>query len=165
MKEYKHCNHQFPIFIDSESKILILGSFPSVKSREKNFYYMHPQNRFYKILDKLFNCDMYHQDIDYKKEMLKKYRIALYDVIESCDILNSSDATIKHVKYIDLERILNEHNIVHIFLNGNKAYQLFIKKFPKFIYMATPLPSTSSANSRMKFEEILEKYKMINEFI
>lgn len=165
MKEYNHCNHQFPMFIDKESKILILGSFPSVKSREMNFYYMHPQNRFYKILDELFNCDMYHQDVEYKKRMLRKYHIALYDVIESCDILNSSDATIRNVNYIDLERVLDTYDIAHIFLNGNKAYQLFIKKFSKYVDIATPLPSTSSANSKMKFEEILEKYKVVKAFI
>ena len=80
--------HSFPIFINSNSKILILGSFPSVKSRELDFYYMHKQNRFYKILSNLFNEDFYNVDIITKKELLTKYKIALYDVIEECEIIN-----------------------------------------------------------------------------
>ena len=84
-------SHSFPIFINSNSKILILGSFPSVKSREEEFYYMHKQNRFYKILSILFNEDFYNVDINKKKELLNIYNIALYDVIVSCEIENSND--------------------------------------------------------------------------
>ena len=86
--------HSFPIFINNESKILILGSFPSIKSRELDFYYMHKQNRFYKILSNLFNEDFYNCSIDNKKELLKKHHIALYDVIDECEINNSNDETI-----------------------------------------------------------------------
>ena len=86
-------NHSFPIFINKDSKILILGSFPSVKSRELDFYYMHKQNRFYKVLSLIFDEDFYNASIDDKKELLKKHHIALYDVIEECEINNSNDDT------------------------------------------------------------------------
>ena len=101
-------NHSFPIFIDSNSKILILGSFPSVKSREEDFYYMHKQNRFYKILSNLFNEDFYNVDINIKKALLSKYHIALYDVIESCEIENSNDETIKNVEPSNIKEYIKK---------------------------------------------------------
>ena len=104
-------NHSFPVFIHDDSKILILGSFPSVKSRELDFYYMHKQNRFYKVLSNIFDIDFYNASLDTKKELLKKHHIALYDVIEECEIINSNDETIKDVKPSNIKKIVQKYNI------------------------------------------------------
>ena len=158
-------NHSFPIFIDSNSKILILGSFPSVKSREEDFYYMHKQNRFYKILSNLFNEDFYNVDINTKKELLSKYHIALYDVIESCEIENSNDETIKNVEPSNIKEYIKNTNIKHIFINGNKAKELFIKYNNGLINMTTFLPSTSARNARFNLEKLTNEYKVIKEYL
>ena len=158
-------NHSFPIFIDSNSKILILGSFPSVKSREEDFYYMHKQNRFYKILSNLFNEDFYNVDINTKKELLSKYHIALYDVIESCEIENSNDETIKNVEPSNINEYIKNTNIKHIFINGNKAKELFIKYNNNLINMTTFLPSTSARNARFNLEKLTNEYKVIKEYL
>ena len=158
-------NHSFPIFIDSNSKILILGSFPSVKSRELDFYYMHKQNRFYKILSNLFNEDFYNVDINTKKELLSKYHIALYDVIESCEIENSNDETIKNVEPSNIKEYIKNTNIKHIFINGNKAKELFIKYNNDLINMTTFLPSTSARNARFNLEKLTNEYKVIKEYL
>lgn len=158
-------NHSFSIFIDSNSKILILGSFPSVKSREEDFYYMHKQNRFYKILSNLFNEDFYNVDINTKKELLSKYHIALYDVIESCEIENSNDETIKNVEPSNIKEYIKNTNIKHIFINGNKAKELFIKYNNDLINMTTFLPSTSARNARFNLEKLTNEYKVIKEYL
>ena len=120
MNKYRHVEHTFGPVYDSQSRILILGSFPSVKSREINFYYGHRNNRFWKILGMLFN-----EEIEDKMSFLLKHHIALFDVIESCDIIGSSDASIQNVKPNDLSIILNNSKIKTIYLNGSKAYELY----------------------------------------
>lgn len=158
-------NHSFPIFIDSNSKILILGSFPSVKSREEDFYYMHNQNRFYKILSNLFNEDFYNVDINTKKELLSKYHIALYDVIESCEIENSNDETIKNVEPSNIKEYIKDTKINHIFINGNKAKELFVKYNKDLINITTFLPSTSARNARFNLDKLTNEYKVIKEYL
>lgn len=158
-------NHSFPIFINKDSKILILGSFPSVKSREESFYYMHKQNRFYKILSNLFNEDFYNVDINKKKELLNKYNIALYDVIESCEIENSSDETIKNEEPSNIKEYIKNTNIRHIFINGNKAKELFIKYNKDLINITTFLPSTSARNARFNLDKLTNEYKIIKEYL
>ena len=158
-------SHSFPIFINNDSKVLILGSFPSVKSREYEFYYMHKQNRFYKILSDLFNEDFYNVDINTKKELLSKYYIALYDVIESCEIENSNDETIKNVEPSNIKEYIKNTNIKHIFINGNKAKELFIKYNNDLINMTTFLPSTSARNARFNLEKLTNEYKVIKEYL
>ena len=157
----EHQTHTFPIFVDKDSEILILGSFPSVKSRENMFYYAHPQNRFFKVLSILFN-EEYSLDISKRKEMLIKHKIALYDVIEECDIEGSADSTITNIKPIDIKRILKNYpNIKVIATTGNKAASLFDKYLKdkvgdrKIIY----LPSTSPANAKIKLDELVDKFK------
>lgn len=158
-------NHSFPIFIDSNSKILILGSFPSVKSREEDFYYMHKQNRFYKILSNLFNEDFYNVDINTKKELLSKYHIALYDVIESCEIENSNDETIKNVEPSNIKEYIKDTNIKHLFINGNKAKELFIKYNKDLLDITSFLPSSSARNARYNLDKLVEEYKIIKEYL
>lgn len=158
--------HTFPIYINKDSTILILGSFPSVKSREQNFYYGHPQNRFFKVLGKIFHEDV-HNTVDSKKAFLKKHKIALYDVIEECDIEGSADSTIKNVTPIDLESILKKYpHIKSIGVNGKKASSLF-EKYLRQYCSCVPiyhLPSTSPANAKTSLEELVKEYsKMFND--
>ncbi len=151
--------HTIKPFYNKDSKILILGSFPSVKSREEGFYYAHPKNRFWPVLASIFK-----EEIVDKKEFLKKHNIALFDVCASCEIKGSSDASIKEVKPNDLSQILKESKIKIIFLNGKTASNLY-KKYMKNIELPTiTLPSTSPANATVNLEKLINKYKIIKEF-
>ena len=157
-----HLTHTLKIFIDKESKILILGSFPSIKSREYGFYYSHPQNRFFPTLSKIFKEDC-PNTIEERKEFLRRHHIALYDVIEECDISNSEDSSIRNVIPIDIEKILREYpNIKTIGITGKKASSLFDKYLlDKVNIRVVYLPSTSPANAKMKIEDLITKYKAI----
>ena len=157
MTDYRHVEHTFGPVYDSESRILILGSFPSVKSREISFYYGHPQNRFWKLLSLLFN-----EEIKDKKTFLLKHHIALFDVIESCDIIGSSDTSIRNVKPNDLSLIINNSKIETVYLNGSKAYELY-KKYcaDKYDIDAIKLPSTSPANAAYSIEKLYNEWSMI----
>ncbi|MDE6047963.1 MAG: DNA-deoxyinosine glycosylase [Anaeroplasmataceae bacterium] len=146
--------HPFSPVIDKHSQILILGSLPSVVSVERGFYYMHPQNRFWKVLSRIYKEDVYNKDIDAKTSFILKHHLALYDVVASCDIKNSSDASIENVICTDIKDILLQAPIQKILLNGNKAYSLFCKAYPKLKDMAICLPSTSSANARISLDEL-----------
>lgn len=159
----ENIKHPFEPIIDKECNILILGSFPSIKSRENKFYYMHPQNRFYKLLSKIYNEDFVNADINMKKKLLLENHIAIYDVIESCEIINSDDNKIKNVKYVDVLNLLKNCKIKKIYLNGKKAYELFIKKYPKLQDMAYYLPSTSPANAAFSFDKLYQCWKVIKD--
>ena len=161
--EYQHITHEsIPPFINDDSTILILGSLPSFKSREDGFFYAHPQNRFFKALAGVFNEEITN-DIDDRKVFLKRHKIALYDVIYECDIVGSSDASIKNVKAIDLKGLLQKHpNIKKIFTTGKKAKDLYDKYLkPTVDIEAIPLPSSSAANANMSLEKLIEEYKII----
>lgn len=164
--KYSHITHEsIKPFIDNNSSILILGSFPSVKTREVGFYYGHPQNRFYKVISNIF-FEPLPTSIESKKELLIKHHIALYDVIYSCDISNSEDSSIRNVTPIDIKELLSRyHNIKTIILNGNKAKELFNKYLVKDIdtqnidiYYA---PSTSPANAKMRLDNLIEIYSKL----
>ena len=159
----ENIKHPFEPIIDKDCNILILGSFPSIKSRENKFYYMHPQNRFYKLLSKIYNEDFVNADINMKKKLLLENHIAIYDVIESCEIINSDDSKIKNVKYADVLNLLKNCKIKKIYLNGKKAYELFIKKYPKLQYMVYYLPSTSPANAAFSFDKLYQCWKVIKD--
>ena len=115
---------------------------------------MHPQNRFWKVLSRIYEEDAYSMNIEDKTSFILKHHLALYDVVASCDIKNSSDASIENVVCTDLEEILKNSDIQKILLNGNKAYTLFCKAYPQLKDMAIPLPSTSSANARVSLDEL-----------
>lgn len=149
-------NHSFEAVYDKNSVYLFLGSFPSVKSREYNFYYMHPQNRFYLLLKEVFNDDFTTSDINKKRKLLLKHKIALFDVIKSCEITGSSDSSIKNVIPNDIEYIIKNSNIRKIILNGKLAYNLFIKYNPSLKDMSYYLPSTSPANAKCSLEKLKE---------
>ena len=155
--------HDLSIFINKDSEILILGSFPSVKSREANFYYSHPRNRFFKVLYSLFN-EEFSSNIEHRKEFLTRHHIALYDVIYECDIDASYDSSIRNVIPIDIESILRRYpNIKVIATTGGKAHFLFDKyllaKIDKSKIKVVYLPSTSPANAKISFEKLLNKFK------
>ena len=158
-------SHPLKMVKDENSKILILGSFPSVKSREKNFFYMNKYNRFYQVLTKLFGEDFYSCSIEEKINLLRKYHISIYDVVIECEIINSSDSSISPIRYIDLEKTLENTKINKIFLNGNKAYSLFVKKYPSYIEKVIKLPSTSSANAKMSLNDLVQQWKVIKDYL
>lgn len=151
--------HTIDPFYNKHSKVLILGSFPSVKSREANFYYAHPQNRFWKVL-----ASIYHEEIVNKKEFLNRHGIALFDVCATCEIKGSSDASIKKAVCNDISLITNVCDIKLIILNGKTATKLF-NKFVKDINIKTvSLPSTSSANAKFSLNDLVQAYQIIKEF-
>ena len=163
---YTHITHEsIPIFIDNNSTVLILGSLPSVKTREVGFYYGHPRNRFFKVLSTIFNIEE-PISVNERKEFLREHNIALYDVIYECDICGSSDSSIKNPIVINIKDILTRYpNIKRIGVNGGKAKQLFdryllddVKKFDVEVYY---LPSTSPANARMGLDELVEQYSIL----
>ena len=151
-----------PIF-DKDSRILILGSFPSVKSREEGFFYSHPQNRFWKVLAVVFEEET-PTTIEDKKRFLLKNHVAVWDVIHSCDIEGSSDSSIKNVVPNDLSEILEKADIRQIYVNGKKAEQLYKKYiFPRFKREAICLPSTSPANAAWRLERLVDEWKRLLE--
>lgn len=161
--EYEHIVHSFEPVYDKASEILILGTLPSVKSRENNFYYGHKQNRFWKVLATLLK-EPIPDTIEEKKAMLLAHRIALWDVIQSCDIKGSSDSSIKNVQPTDIGMILEKTNITRIYANGNKAGQLYKRyQFPATGIEAMVLPSTSPANAAWSLERLCETWHVILE--
>lgn len=165
MKEYEHLTHTFEPVFNRESKILILGSFPSVKSRENNFYYGHPQNRFWKVLAQIFEVEV-PQTIDEKRTFLLEHHIAVWDVIESCTIIGSSDSSIKDVVVNDFSKVLENSEIETIYVNGGKAYELYHRHAEKQTgIQAIKLPSTSPANAAWSLERLSKEWIQIREMI
>lgn len=149
-----------PIY-NEYSKILILGSIPSRKSREEKFYYAHPQNRFWKTLEQIFQ-----EPISNRREFLLTHHIALWDVIASCDIVGSSDSSIKNVIPNDLTHILKESQIKTIFTNGKTAEKYYQKyMMSKTKKNSINLPSTSPANCRMKENELIENWSILLQYL
>ncbi|MBQ8163476.1 MAG: DNA-deoxyinosine glycosylase [Clostridia bacterium] len=153
--------HQIPPVYDKDSKILILGSFPSVKSRENMFFYGHGQNRFWQVTSTVFEAPL-PKSIEEKREFLLKNHIAVWDVIGSCDIQGSSDSSIKNVTPNDIGMILNTADIKNIYVNGKTAekyYNKYIKN--KIGREAICLPSTSPANASWTLHKLIEKWREI----
>ncbi len=154
--------HPFPPLYDKNSKILILGSFPSVKSREQRFFYGHPQNRFWKVTSAVFG-DETPETIDEKKEFLHRNGIALWDVIASCAVTGSADSSIKNVTANNISVILNNSNVKKIFVNGKTAEKYYNKYTKNTVGMtAVCLPSTSPANAAWSLERLIETWRIIN---
>ncbi len=152
-------SHPFDPVWSEQSEILILGSLPSIVSVERGFYYMHPANRFWKVLSAIYNVNLFEASIMERKVFLLHNNLALFDVIDSCEIRNSSDQSIQNVRVQNLEEIINNAAIKKIILNGKKAYELFSKAYPKYVSMALLLPSTSSANARWSLEKMVEVWQ------
>ncbi len=153
--------HPFPPLFDKNSSVLILGSFPSVKSREQNFFYGHPQNRFWKLIALLFDEEI-PQSIDEKKRLILKHNLALWDVIHSCTVTGSSDSSIKDVVANDLSEILKNSKVNRIFANGALSHKMYMKYiFPKTGIEAVKLPSTSPANAAFSLSRLAESWKIV----
>lgn len=150
--------HTFGPVYNKNSKILILGSFPSVKSRELNFYYGHPQNRFWKLMSKIYDEEI-GDEIDLKKQFLLKNNIALWDSLKSCEIKGSSDASITNVEINNIEELIKKSNISKIIFNGKAAYNLFVKNADMTKYSNLEiriLPSTSPANAAYSLDKLFD---------
>lgn len=149
-----------PVY-DANSRILILGSFPSVKSRENRFFYGHPQNRFWKVIATLTGNPV-PVCVEEKKELLLNNHIAVWDVIASCSIQGSSDSSIRDVVVNDFTQILEAAPIRAIYVNGNKAFELYQKYAASSIKIpAIKLPSTSPANAAWSVDRLCEEWKQI----
>lgn len=158
-------NHGIQPVFNQTSKILILGSFPSVKSRESHFFYGHPQNRFWKVLAGVLT-EPVPETISEKKDFLLKNHIAVWDVIESCDITGSSDSSIKNVVPNNLKQILDCAPISQIITNGNVSTKLYEKYCLKETGRgALKLPSTSPANAAFSLERLIENWSCIRQFL
>ena len=156
MKE--HIIHPIPPFYDNDSTILILGSFPSVKSREQMFFYGHPQNRFWKVIARVFDSDI-PETLSEKKSFLKRHHIAIWDVIGSCDIEGSSDSSIENAVANDISVILDQAGIRGVFVNGKTAEKYYRKYIePKTGITATCLPSTSPANAVWSLDRLVKTW-------
>ena len=158
-------NHPIEPVYNESSKILILGSFPSVKSREVGFFYGHPQNRFWRVLSALLERET-PTATEEKKAFLLTCGIALWDVIASCEIEGSADSTIKSVTPNDLNIILSSADIKAIFVNGKTAEKYYNKYILNAIKReAITLPSTSAANAAFSLEKLTREWSIIKEYI
>ncbi len=150
--------HEIAPVYDEKSEILILGTFPSVKSRKEGFFYGNPQNRFWRVLAYVLNCPC-PKNTEEKKQMLLKNHVALWDVLRSCEIRGSADAAIRCEEPNDFSEMLKVCAIKAVFLNGSKAGQLYKKYLNGGLNLPyTVLPSTSPANARWKIETLQEAW-------
>lgn len=147
----------------ADSEILILGSFPSVKSREAMFFYGHPQNRFWRVVSAVYE-DACPQTVPERRDFLLRHRIAAWDVIASCEITGSSDASIRSVRANDLGPILETAQIRQIFVNGRTAEALYRRHIePVTGRPAICLPSTSPANAAWSLERLITAWQILRE--
>lgn len=157
-KKYERVVQEFAPVCDADSKVLILGTAPSRKSREVGFYYGHPQNRFWKLMALILG-EAVPQSIEEKKSFLLRNGIALHDVIHSCDIIGSSDSSIRNAEPADLERILAVTGKIPVICNGGTAYKLYKKYQEKKLGIeAIQMPSTSPANAAWSLERLKEEW-------
>lgn len=153
--------HPIPPLFAEDSKTLILGSFPSVKSREAEFFYGHPQNRYWAVVAAVFGCEK-PETIEEKKKLVLSNKLAMWDVIGECEIEGSADSTIRNVTANDLSVILKSCPIERIFVNGKTAEKYYNKyTYPKTGIKAICLPSTSPANASWKLDKLIEAWKII----
>ena len=161
--ELRLITHPLPPVFDEHSRILILGSFPSVKTREMGFFYGHPQNRYWKVLTALYGDD-FPETVEERKNFLLRHHIAAWDVIYSCEIRGSSDASIRNVTPTDLTLILDHAPVKKIFVNGKTAEKMYRKYTEERIGRpAVCLPSTSPANAAWSLERLIDAWSVILE--
>ncbi len=161
--EYEHIVHPFGPLYNSESRVLILGSLPSVKSREANFFYGHPRNRYWPLIAKLFD-EPVPETIEEKKALVLKHHIAMWDAIYACDIKGSSDSSIKNVEPTDLGQIIANSKVTHVFCNGKTSWKYYHKYQEKELGIkAVALPSTSPANAAWQLDRLMTEWKVVKE--
>lgn len=162
-KELTHIVHTIPPHYDANSRILILGSFPSPKSREAGFFYGHPQNRFWKVMARLFNRPDF-RNIEEKRKFLTEKHIAMWDSIYECDIYGASDASIKNAVPTDLGKIIRSSEIHQIFTNGKASGRVFEKYQAKTLDRTSiTLPSTSPANAAWSLERLISEWQIVKD--
>lgn len=172
MAETLSLDHGFGPLYNADSRVLILGSFPSVKSREQQFYYGHPQNRFWRIARALSDPAIMQaglagnpidppETIEEKKELILAHHMALWDTIEHCTITGSSDSTIRDVTVTDIGYILRRSQIRRIYCNGAASYNLYLKYMPSTLPRPVKLPSTSPANAAWTLPKLLKAWGVI----
>ena len=160
-----YITHPFGPLYSGESRVLILGSFPSVKSREQNFFYGHPQNRFWKVISILF-CEPEPLTIEDKKRLILNNKLALWDSIAGCEITGSSDSSIRNANANDISIILDNAQVRKIFTNGNKSHELYTKYIePAVGREAICLPSTSPANAQWTLDRLIDAWSVIKETV
>ena len=153
-----HYEHPFDPIVDADSRVLILGSFPSFDSFKQHFYYANRQNAFWKILSQLYDAPL--ETIEQKRALLHVKRIALWDIVGACRRDSSLDARLKAIEVNDIAGLLQAYpNIERVGCNGKKAYELFLRHNKDAAIEVVSLPSTSAANARMKFEQKFEAYR------
>ena len=157
--------HPFKLIFDKNSKILILGSFPSVISRKFGFYYTNPQNRFWRVLAGILNAAV-PESKDEKIKFLLSHHVAIYDAAISCEIEGSSDAKMSKIVPVNLKPIFKDANITQVYANGGKAYEICKKYLEGEIIKATKnevikLPSTSPANAKFSLEKLTCEWKVV----
>lgn len=166
MAEYCEVEHPFEPIYDDKSKILILGSIPSVVSRQQGFYYMHPRNAFWRILSALCQRQSVPETIEEKTHMLLEHHIAIWDVMKSCSIKGSDDSSITNAVAADIPALLKKSQITHVFANGKKAAEQYNRQvLGKTGIEIFILPSTSPANAGMNFEAKLKEWSVILQYI
>lgn len=159
MTQHTHITHPFPPVFDENSRVLILGSFPSVKSREVSFYYGNPQNRFWRVLAALFGGDV-PSTVDEKRAFLLSHGIALWDVIASCDIVGSDDSSIKNALPNDVKSLVAKTRIERVFTNGGTANRLYRAHLEREVGIeAAALPSTSPANASYSLMRLVDAWR------
>lgn len=161
MSEELNITHPFPPLFDENSRTLILGSFPSVKSREAMFFYGHPRNRFWKVIAEIFDEEE-PSTIEEKKALILRNNLALWDSIRSCTITGSSDSSVKDVVPNDISAIINGSKVSRVFCNGALSYKMYTKYiYPEIKIEAVKLPSTSPANAAFSLERLVKSWKII----
>lgn len=156
MSEFRHVVHSFSPIIDNTSRILILGSTPSIKSEEFGFYYMHPLNRFWKIMEVVLNLPLTLLTPQEKTTALNASKIALYDSVSECDIHGSSDAKMYNIKPTNIPKLIENTDIRIILANGALSYSTIIKYYPHLSSMCVKMPSTSPANAIWSLQRLTE---------
>lgn len=150
--------HPLAPIVNASCTILILGSFPSVKSREAGFYYSHPQNRFWKVIAAICDCSL-PETKEGKRQMLLDHHIALWDSIHSCTIHGSSDSSIRDVIPNDIASLIQNTSITHIFCNGQSAFRYYKKYHQNLNVEVAVLPSTSPANAQYSLDRLIRIWK------
>ena len=153
--------HPFPLLYDSNSEVLILGSFPSVKAVADGYYYANPHNRFYKVLSAIFNFDFVNVPWEQKRTLLLAHKIALHDAIGYCQILGSSDSKISDVRPSNIREIFANAKIKLVICNGAKAYQEYIRFFADIAISVIQVPSTSPANAKMRLDDLVASWSEV----
>ena len=154
-------SHPFPLLYDSHSKVLILGSFPSVKAVADGYYYANPNNRFYQVLSAIFAVDFVNVPWEEKKALLLAHKLALHDAIGYCQILGSSDSKISDVKPSNIREIFANAKIELVICNGAKAYQEYMRFFSDINIYVVQAPSTSPANAKMRLDDLVASWSKL----